>query len=400
MGQHSYLVIAGRAFLTCQDDYLPQLAALFTEADRVPLVRSAESDDQGWEGEEFAYVTTVASLRERLQVQGFTTVRARADLAETLAQASRFSEDHPAWSWHGPVPEVPEVQDAARRLLAADGDDWTLHQPEQDLLHDRGLFMPSRTFVRLLLDCAPDQAAVRLELSELTGGYYALDPAQPVADGARAARVTRFADDAPLLVLTEGPTDARFLAAGMEVTHPHLKGFVTFFDYDSSGAAGGVDQLAKTVKAFIAAGVANRFVALADNDTEGHAGLAPLTKRALPERARVRHYPPLPFLEAYPTLGPYTDEPVLADINGRAGSLEMYLGQDVLQSDDGLMPVQWRNWNHQLSRYHGTFTKADKETAQDRFARKVEAHHTGRASGREDWSGIQAIIDTIMTAFD
>lgn len=44
------------------------------------------------------------------------------------------------------------------------------------------------------------------------------------------------------------------------------------------------------------------------------------------------HDQPLPTLKNYPTLGPYSPNPVLTDINRSAGALEMYLGRDVLTS--------------------------------------------------------------------
>ena len=56
---------------------------------------------------------------------------------------------------------------------------------------------------------------------------------------------------------------------------------------------------------------------------------------------RVLHYPDLPLLRRYPTLGPQLVDPVIMDVNGRAGSLEMYLGRDLLTVDSELVPVQW-----------------------------------------------------------
>ncbi|MEU7011861.1 hypothetical protein [Streptomyces sp. NPDC046332] len=62
--------------------------------------------------------------------------------------------------------------------------------------------------------------------------------------------------------------------------------------------------------------------------------------------------------------------------------------------------MQWRSWNPKLRRYQGTLAEADKKAVQDRFLHKVEAHHSGRGTGQEDWDGIRAIIDRIVTAFD
>ncbi|MEV0443496.1 hypothetical protein AB0I84_13150 [Streptomyces spectabilis] len=398
MGHHSWLGIAGHPFLHCRDSHLPEVAALFTEADRRPVARHTHPDGQKWA--EFVYATTVTSLRQRLQVQGFTASRARDDLAKALT----------AWGQNlecgDTAPDVIKVENSARQLLAADSDapsyeDWQTSARLGELLDDVSWRMGYRSYIRLLLECAPDlNAEVCLDLTQLTGCCVELDPSQPIAGQARTDQLDSLTQNAPLLVLTEGTTDARLLAAGMEVTHPHLKGFVNFFDFAASGAEGGVAQLSRNVTAFLAAGVANRFVALADNDTEAHAGLEKLKKQTLPERCRVLHYPPLPLLEAYPTLGPYTDEPVVVDINGRAGTLEMYLGQDVLQNGAGLMPVQWRSWNPKLGRYQGTLADGDKKEAQKRFEDKVRAHRTGSAEAKADWTGIRSIIDTIVTAFD
>jgi hypothetical protein len=261
--------------------------------------------------------------------------------------------------------------------------------------------MDCRSFVRLLLDCAPDPlGAARLNLTQLTGCCVELDATQPIAGHARAQQLDGLTQYAPLLVLTEGPTDARLLAAGMDVTHPHLRGYVSFFDYALGGAEGGVAQLARNVAAFVGAGVANRFVAIADADTEGRAGMEKTQQRARPDRCRLLHYPPLPLLESYPTLGPHTDGPVLADVNGLAGSLELYLGRDVLQGENGLMPVQWKSWNPRLQQFHGSLTDHDKKTAQDRFLDKVKAHRAGTRPADADWSGIRAIIDSVVNAFD
>jgi hypothetical protein len=139
--------------------------------------------------------------------------------------------------------------------------------------------------------------------------------------------------DSPLIVLTEGGTDSRLLSDGMKITHPHLSGFINFIDFDSFNAEGGVAMLPKIVYAFVASGVANRIAAIGDNDTEAHDALEKIKKDPnLPENVRILHYPDLPTLKNYPTLGPYSPNPVLTDINRSAGALEMYLGRDVLTS--------------------------------------------------------------------
>lgn len=102
----------------------------------------------------------------------------------------------------------------------------------------------------------------------------------PVADPARLQQLRRVAAGSSLIVLTEGSTGSRALAAGMSVTQPHLTGFVNIVDSVALPAEGGVAALARMVCSFAAAGVAN------------------------------------------------DAEPVLADVNRKAAALEMYFGRD------------------------------------------------------------------------
>jgi hypothetical protein len=197
--------------------------------------------------------------------------------------------------------------------------------------------LDTRDVLRLLLDHVPDETVVALDLSELTGCCVEMDPQQLVAEPARQEQLQHVALDSPLIVLTEGSTDSRLLSDGMKITHPHLSGFINFIDFDSFNAEGGVAMLPKIVYAFVASGVANQIAAIGDNDTEAHEGLEKIKKDPnLPDNVRILHYPDLPTLKNYPTLGPYSADPVLMDINGSAGALEMYLGRDVLTIDGQL----------------------------------------------------------------
>jgi hypothetical protein len=129
-------------------------------------------------------------------------------------------------------------------------------------------------------------------------------------------------------------------------------------------------------------------------------GLAKLKRESLPENSRVTHYPNLALLSSYPTLGPNSQEPVLADINGRAGALEMYLGRDVLTIGGKLAPVQWRSYHPALNRYHGTLLDPDKKAVQDAFKFKVDDALRNGSATKSDWSGAQTIIEHIVHIFD
>ena len=87
------------------------------------------------------------------------------------------------------------------------------------------------------------------------------------------------------------------------------------------------------------------------------------------------------------------------DINGLAGSIELYLGHDVLRDEKGVLsPVQWISYEPGIRAYQGKIR--DKKKGLDRFEEKLaycEARHD--QISRYDWEGMEAIIDTMRKAF-
>lgn len=201
-------------------------------------------------------------------------------------------------------------------------DEWATYEFPEDVEWR----LDARIILRLALDVSTDaDRPVRYNLDDLRG-YRLLTPGTPITDQAREERRREIATDAPLVILTEGSSDSQLLSEAIRVTHPHLVGFLRFMDF-GSGAEGGASSLVKLVRSFVGAGIANRVLVLADNDTAAHDALDRLKRGRLPDGYRVMHYPELPMLRRYPTLGPQLADPVLMDVNGKAGSLEMYLGR-------------------------------------------------------------------------
>jgi hypothetical protein len=131
--------------------------------------------------------------------------------------------------------------------------------------------------------------------------------------------------------------------------------------------------------------------------------LRKLKDQGVPEGYRLLHYPDLPLLESYPTLGPQSDDRVHMDVNGMAGSLEMYLGRDLLTVDGDLVPVHWEGPGGGKGRrkYQGALSSREKARIQDAFRRKVAvARRDPTMLATQDWSGVTAIVETILTAFD
>jgi hypothetical protein len=379
---HSFIQIGRRLMLDCREDYVPDLIALFSESERV-------LDD-----EHYGYVSSVPALRDRLQLQGFTASRARRDLDVAVD----------AWHSDHPNPEADELGIEVRdpeKILRELGDAlngpelWAAMPTPDEVMY----YLDARVFLRLALDLVPEGTPVRYNLDDLMTWDLA-DPTEAIADDAREVRRQSIAIDAPLVVLTEGSSDSTLLTAALGVTHPHLVGFLQFMDF-GSGAEGSVAQLAKLVRSFVGAGIANRVIALADNDTAGHDGLAKLKNERLPDGYRLLHYPDLPLLASYPTLGPQADEPVVMDVNGKAGALELYLGQDLLNTHGHLVPVQWTGYVEGQQAYQGSLAKKDKDRLHREFRVKVKAALDDPVQREtQDWTGLEAIFDSILRAFD
>ncbi|MFE4216149.1 hypothetical protein [Streptomyces sp. NPDC056844] len=212
---------------------------------------------------------------------------------------------------------------------------------------------------------------------------------------------------APVVVLTEGSTDVAFLKPALALLYPHLTDLVRFMDYNSSTRAqGGAGSLVTMVRAFAAAGIANPVIALFDNDTAASEALRPLRRdAALPPNIKVLQYPPLELARSYPTLGPPsldtpTGSPTRADVNGLAGSIELYLGTDALSLPGGsLRPVQWRSYSAACQQYQGEVT--DKRAVEAAYASKLSsAQRDPSVIDAQDWTGVRAILETIIHAFE
>jgi hypothetical protein len=105
-----------------------------------------------------------------------------------------------------------------------------------------------------------------------------------------------------------------------------------------------------------AANVSNRVVAVLDNDTAGRQAERELLRRSLPRHFTVARLPDVPHATAYPTSGP--DGLSTSDVNGRAVSVELMFGLDVLRRVTGQEPprVRWGTYLQSMDAYQGVVT--------------------------------------------
>lgn len=169
----------------------------------------------------------------------------------------------------------------------------------------------------------------------------------------------------PPIILTEGITDIKTLKKALHVIYPKLESNVRFLDTsfrpETNAAA-----VVKMIKSFAAAGINNRILAILDNDAAASEAMTKLP-RNLPNNIKVIQYPELDLMTSYPTIGPQGE--INMNINGLAGSIEMYMGKDILTDNDGnLELVQWGGYMKRVKKYQGSLIK--KEIVSNRFERK------------------------------
>lgn len=62
--------------------------------------------------------------------------------------------------------------------------------------------------------------------------------------------------------------------------------------------------------------------------------------------------PVLDFCNHYPTIGPTGLQ--YMNINGKAVSIELFYGKDVLLKNDNYVPIQWTGYIRELEQYQGS----------------------------------------------
>lgn len=200
----------------------------------------------------------------------------------------------------------------------------------------------------------------------------------------------RFRTIDKIIIITEGKSDASILKKGLEYLYPHMIDLYSFYDFDRTNSPGSTNEVVKTIKSFVSAGVVNKLIALLDNDTEGEETYRILKKLSLPQTAKVLKYPKYDKLVDYPTIGPQGI--INMDVNGLAASIELYLDTRFLYDDDKLLPVQWTGYKKSINQYQGQVLNKNK--IQKNF---YDAYKTSKSS--IDWEGIKLILDEVLFAF-
>lgn len=237
---------------------------------------------------------------------------------------------------------------------------------------------------RVLLEAFDDNQEIILDYTKLyEGGWCSAIPEQELFDVAKT------------IILTEGKYDAFVISQAINILYPYMSKFYSFMDFSSANVQGSTNFLTHYLKAFIGAKIENKIIALYDNDAAGLGEIMSLSSITIPANVRVLHLPDIELCTSYPTLGPTVDEK--ADINGRASSIELFLGTDVLTSDGELIPIMWTGYNGKTKSYQGTITH--KGEIQKRFDQKIQYAKENEIDNKQHWEDIDILLKCIFIAF-
>ena len=386
--------------------------SIFQEHDRrITPYRERDEDEEAVEYRRYEYAVSAPEMRDRLDALGFTVEQARASYERHFAaHVELYGEWVSDGSCLTTAEEVSELKKrdfdwwcaALAKLIPLGWNTWHRDAfkriPESEAMHDmEGIdtfFYDNRLLLRAALFALKDAKEVTLDVSHLVdGGYY--HESEAICEDARYVWSQTDPVYGPIVILTEGKLDSRVLSRAFEVMSPHLVDFFGFLDFDGVALPGSAETLAKLVRAFVGARLSSRMIAVFDNDTAGWEAMESLRSLKLPPNIKTAALPNSQVAASYPTEGP--QGVAVMDVNGLAGSIEMYLGRAALTGDNGeLRPVRWTGFNQKLRRYQGAVE--NKGGVQDAFFDQLAKQATPEGA-RATFPDLAAVLDMISFMF-
>ncbi|AIQ55694.1 HEPN/Toprim-associated domain-containing protein [Paenibacillus borealis] len=258
-----------------------------------------------------------------------------------------------------------------------------------------------RYIFRAIIELFEDTDEFYLDYSDLVDGGYCSEE-DKICELSLRSLADNYAANEKTIIITEGSSDIAIIKRSLGVLYPDVIDYYSFMDFEHSNAQGSASSLAGYVKAFIGSGLRTRVIALFDNDTAAQEAIITLNKIKVPSNIKVLTYPYLKYVEEYPTIGPHGI--AFMNINGLAGSIELYLGRDILTNTGQeyptkYMPVQWKGYSKALKKYQGEILNKE-IILKTYFSFLDQLSITDEIKIDHDWDGMELIMQTIFRAFD
>ena len=355
----------------------------------------SDDDDDGEPYSTKAYDVSVSVMRERLEIMGFSDVLWREELEEYVARKVADQVEVVEEQEIG----TPKRVGAERRLAVLQRSSlerWMgkwLRLVDQNTRHD---YTPVQdTLMREMFNDPWIEPIFTRELIALRGALKILEADhfvtceftnavymenmvgtdEALSETARYTVLRTVREFDPILVLTEGKTDATIIGESFKRIRPEIAHMFSYMDHTTFKVPGSTSALVALARSFAGAKISKRIIFLFDNDTAGHEGLQLFLKGNFPEHYRGLSLPYLSSAEAYPTIGPTGD--ALVNVNGSACGIELYCGPKALTGDDGMLcSVQWKGYMDGMKRYQGE--PLDKNGIKERFLAALKDSTTPR----------------------
>jgi len=415
MGSYCELYMNQCEVFTSKSFVVPEVMTLFRERDKFVNTKSFEDDD-AYEQIEVGYKALAANIAQRLDIMGFSLKKVKEDFesvrAKKILELSEYIAEDPEDYWKeelalykdnnfesyldafktitdsGTHPayylrENPDSSKLIQSILSDYNEDFYWAFPCSD----------TRCFFRALIEISPPDSYVRIDISALvSSGYYEVD--KNVCDDALNVLTSSYPSNSKIIILTEGRTDKEVIEQSLKLLYPHLYEYYSFMDF-SFLPPGGAGNLVNLLKSFSGAGITNKVLALFDNDTAAFSAVDSLRAMQLPDNIRILHYPDIEMAENYPSIGP--NGTYLQNINGSACSIELYFGEDVLKENGTFTPVQWKNLDNRINKYHGAIKNKDK--LKEKFMQKLHrCQESHSVINPNEWKDIDLLLNCIFSA--
>lgn len=387
MGSYCTLSVDGREIWAIKNHFIPGIDIMFLDEEKFSQPYSEAEAQEIEHDEKIGFRTSLRAARFRLAIRGYSLNAAKREYdnwrASTFSPSEYLENDQVD-------PRFYRRVNFDRYLKLLKTTCWVGINSDEPTFEEKYVwYCPSNhelafpssdpNFALAALLFAGEGDSVEVDLSDMIAGELWEDgPLSSWKDG-------------QLIIMTEGKSDNELLKRAITLLEKDMATTMRFFDYEFRPQAGAGNNV-NLLKSLAAAGIMSPIVAVFDNDAAGHAHAAAARALPLPSNFRVCTYPDLPLAKRYPAIGPSGREQV--DINGRACSIELYLGRDCLKRNSRFIPVQWTGYDQKSQVYQGELI--DKDRVQKAFHDKLSACEANRAKiASFDFDGIRRIINVI-----
>ena len=262
MGTYCALLVADYPVFSEKSQANAIMMTMFRESDKVIAIRQISERNRiewghiEWDPMEtetvVEYTAPVAAIKDRLRIMGFSLQRVAEDFNK--AKAARVSElielsdgasDTDLWSGKIALLSNSSFADFLLALteIVTSGVHYAWFSERVPSASRLALYMMEdhedfywgfpctdlRCFIRALLEVVPEIAFVTQELTDLVdGGYYAMNA--QVSELALQELKGNYSTNSPIVILTEGTTDAEVIRKSLGLLYPHLSGYYSFMD--------------------------------------------------------------------------------------------------------------------------------------------------------------------------